>query len=317
MISIVTPCYNEEGNVAELHQRVRAAMALAQADYEHIFIDNASTDGTVARLKEIAAQDPKVRIIVNARNFGHIRSPYHAILQASGDAVILMVADLQDPPELIPEFIRKWREGHRIVIGVKSQSEESRAMFAIRRAYYGFLARIGEHALVRNFTGFGLYDRQVVEALRELREPYPYFRGLISEVGFDPVQIEYVQPVRRRGITKNNFYSLYDMAMLGITSHSKVPLRLATMGGFLLSLASFVVAMGYLAVKLLYWDSFSIGLAPLLIGLFFLFSVQLFFIGLLGEYIATIHTRVMNRPLVTEKERINFPASAGTPPGRP
>lgn len=317
LISVVTPCYNEEGNVAELHQRVRAAMAAIDGvAYEHIFIDNASTDGTVRLLREIAAADRNVRIIVNARNFGHIRSPYHAILQASGDAVMLIVADLQDPPELIPQFVRKWREGNRIVVGVKSQSGESQVMFAIRRAYYGFLARIGEHALVQNFTGFGLYDRQVIEALRELREPYPYFRGLISEVGFEPVQIEYVQPVRRRGITKNNFYSLYDMAMLGITSHSKVPLRLATMGGFLLSLVSFGVAVGYLIVKLLFWSSFSIGLAPLLIGLFFLFSVQLFFIGLLGEYIATIHTRVMNRPLVTEKERINFPTPADIPSER-
>lgn len=317
LISVVTPCYNEEANVAELHQRVQAAMALAgDVDYEHIFIDNASTDGTVRVLREIGVADRRVRIIVNARNFGHIRSPYHAILQASGDAVLLIVADLQDPPELIPEFVRRWREGHRIVVGVKSQSSESKAMFAIRRAYYGFLARIGEHALIRNFTGFGLYDRQVVEALRELREPYPYFRGLISEVGFEPVQIEYLQPVRRRGITKNNFYSLYDMAMLGITSHSKVPLRLATMGGFFLSVVSFGVAMAYLVVKLAYWDSFSLGVAPILIGLFFLFSVQLFFIGLLGEYIATIHTRVMNRPLVTEKERINFPGSTDAPPGR-
>ena len=317
LISVVTPCYNEEANVAELHQRVRAAMALVEGvAYEHIFIDNASTDGTLRELKEIAAADRNVRIIVNARNFGHIRSPYHAMMQVSGDAVMLIVADLQDPPELIPDFVRKWREGYRVVIGVKSHSGESRAMFAVRRAYYGFLARIGEQALVRNFTGFGLYDRQVIEALRALQEPYPYFRGLISEIGFEPAQIEYSQPVRRRGITKNNFYSLYDMAMLGITSHSKVPLRLATMGGFLLSLASFAVAIGYLVVKLLFWDSFSLGLAPLLIGMFFLFSVQLFFIGLLGEYIATIHTRVMNRPLVTEKERINFPESADRFPGR-
>jgi glycosyltransferase involved in cell wall biosynthesis len=314
LVSIVTPCYNEEDNVAELHRQVRAVMAKVDGvDYEHIFIDNASTDRTVEILSGLAAADPRVRVIVNARNFGHIRSPYHAILQAHGDAVVLLVADLQDPPELLGEFVRRWREGHRIVVGVKSQSHESALMFSIRKAYYGFLARVGEHRLIQNFTGFGLYDRSVVDALRRMQEPYPYFRGLISEIGYEPFRIEYVQPVRKRGITKNNFYSLYDMAMLGITSHSKVPLRLATMGGFLLSLVSLLIALVYLVYKLAFWDSFSLGLAPIVIGLFFFASVQLFFIGLLGEYIATIHTRVMNRPLVTEKERINFPDAPGRP----
>ena len=308
LISIVTPCFNEAENINELYKRVRTEMGkIDECDYEHIFIDNASTDATVDIIKSIADTDPRVRLIVNARNFGHIRSPYHAILQASGDAVILIVADLQDPPELLPEFIAKWRAGHRVVVGVKNQSHESPVMFAIRRTYYSFLARIGEHPIIQNFTGFGLYDRTVISALREMRDPYPYFRGLISEVGFDPVLIEYVQPVRRRGITKNNFYSLYDFAMLGITSHSKVPLRLATMGGFLLSIASLLTAVAYLALKLIFWNSFSIGIAPILIGLFFFFSVQLFFTGLVGEYIISIHTRVYNRPLVVEKERVNFP----------
>jgi len=310
LISIVTACFNEEANVAELHARVRAAMSQAgDVDYEHIFIDNASSDGTVEILKRLAATDPKVRLIVNARNFGHIRSPFHAILQAAGDAVVLLVADLQDPPELLPVFVSKWQEGHRIVAGVKVRSQESPVMSAIRRTYYAFLARIGEHIIIQNFTGFGLYDRKVIEVLRGMNDPYPYFRGLISEVGFDPVLVEYVQPTRRRGITKNNFYSLYDIAMLGITSHSKVPLRLATMSGFLLSLVSLAIALGYLAAKLMFWDSFQFGLAPILIGLFFFFSVQLFFIGLLGEYIVAIQTRVTNRPLVVEKERVNFPES--------
>ena len=313
LISIVTPCYNEAGNVAELCERVRAAMGrVDDCEYEHIFIDNASTDGTVDIIKGIISKDPRVRLIVNARNFGHIRSPYHAILQAAGDAVLLIVADLQDPPELIPEFIGKWREGHRIVAGVKTQSHESPVMFAIRRAYYRFLARVGEHPIIQNFTGFGLYDRQVIDALREMRDPYPYFRGLISEVGFKPALIEYVQPVRRRGITKNNFYSLYDIAMLGITSHSKVPLRLATMGGFFLSIVSLLIAAGYVVLKLFFWYNFPLGIAPILIGLFFFFSVQLFFTGLLGEYIVAIHTRVSNRPLVVEKERINFPQGPGS-----
>ena len=313
LISIVTPCFNEAENINELYKRVRTEMGkIGDCDYEHIFIDNASTDATVDIIKLIADTDPRVRLIVNARNFGHIRSPYHAILQASGDAVILIVADLQDPPELLPEFIAKWRAGHRIVVGVKNKSHESPVMFAIRRTYYSFLARIGEHPIILNFTGFGLYDRQVIAALREMQDPYPYFRGLISEVGFDPVLIEYVQPVRRRGITKNNFYSLYDIAMLGITSHSKVPLRLATMGGFLLSIASLLTAVGYLALKLIFWNSFSIGIAPILIGLFFFFSVQLFFTGLVGEYIISIHTRVYNRPLVVEKERVNFPDTSSS-----
>lgn len=326
LISIVTPCYNEQDNVAEVHRRVREIMGgVADADYEHIFIDNASTDATVEILRGIAAADPRVRLIINARNFGSLRSPYHAILEATGDAVILLVADLQDPPELIPEFIARWRAGAKVVVGVKAGSQESPAMFAIRRAYYGMLAKIGEHRLVQNYSGFGLYDRQMVDALRRMRDPAPYLRGLISEVGFEPERVEYMQASRKRGITSNNFYSLYDIAMLGITSHTKVPLRLATMGGFLLSLLSLLIAFMYLVAKLLFWDRFSIGTAPILIGVFFFSSVQLFFIGLLGEYIAAIHTRVMNRPLVVERERVNFPAGeagkegrgAGAPPTSP
>jgi len=308
LISIVTPCYNEQENVAEVHRRVREIMgAVEDVDYEHIFIDNASTDSTVSILREIAAGDPRSRLIINARNFGSLRSPYHAILEAQGDAVILLVADLQDPPELIPEFIARWKAGAKVVVGVKSGSQESAVMFAIRRAYYGLLASIGEHGLLQNFSGFGLYDRQMVDALRRMRDPSPYLRGLISEIGFEPSIVEYVQTARKRGITSNNFYSLYDIAMLGITSHSKVPLRLATMGGFLLSLLSLLIAFAYLVLKLVFWNQFSLGMAPILIGVFFFSSVQLFFIGLLGEYIATIHTRVMNRPLVVEQERVNFP----------
>jgi glycosyltransferase involved in cell wall biosynthesis len=309
LISIVTPCYNEQDNVAEVYRRVREIMgAVTDADYEHIFIDNASTDATVDILRGIAASDPRLRLIINARNFGSLRSPYHAILEAYGDAVILLVADLQDPPELIPEFIARWRAGAKVVVGVKAGSQESPVMFAIRRAYYGMLAKIGEHRLVQNYSGFGLYDRQMVDALRHMRDPSPYLRGLISEVGFEPSKVEYTQASRKRGITSNNFYSLYDIAMLGITSHTKVPLRLATMGGFLLSLISLLIAFLYMLAKLLFWDRFSLGTAPILIGIFFFSSVQLFFIGLLGEYIASIHTRVMNRPLVVERERVNFPA---------
>ena len=306
-ISIVTPCYNEEENVAELYRQVKAVFdGLPQYGYEHIFIDNASRDRTVAILKEIATIDHNVKIIVNTRNFGHIRSPYHGLLQSQGDAAILLVADLQDPPAMIADFLQKWEEGYPIVMGVKSQSKESSVMFAIRKLYYNFIGTVSEVELVKNFTGFGLYDQQVVKLLREMDDPYPYFRGLIADLGFESCQIEYVQPTRKRGITKNNFYTLYDMAMLGITNHSKVPLRLAAMAGFLMSVISFIIAMAYLVAKLVFWDNFALGTAPVVIGLFFLASVQLFFIGIIGEYIGAIYTQVQKRPLVVEKERINF-----------
>ena len=307
LISIVTPCYNEEANVAELYRQVRAVFdKLPQYCYEHIFIDNASKDRTVAILKEISGTDPNVKIIVNARNFGHIRSPYHALLQSSGEAVILVVADLQDPPPMIADFLEKWEQGYKVVLGVKHQSEESALMFAIRKMYYNFINRVSEIDLTKNNTGFGLYDKKIIEILRQIDDPYPYFRGLISDIGFESFKISYVQPARKRGITKNNFYTLYDIAMLGITNHSKVPLRLATMMGFLMGVVSFLIALAYLVAKLVFWDSFALGTAPVVIGLFFLASVQLFFIGIIGEYIGAIYTQVQKRPLVVEKERINF-----------
>jgi polyisoprenyl-phosphate glycosyltransferase len=306
-ISIISPTFNEEGNVEELCRRVKAVFsALPQHDYEHIFIDNDSTDRTVGILKELASRDRRIKIIVNARNFGHIRSPHHALLQTKGEAVIAMVSDLQDPPELIADFIRKWEEGFRIVIGVKAGSEESRLLYSARTLFYRLIQRLSEVTLVRNFTGFGLYDRKVVEALRTMNDPYPYLRGLICEIGFPRAEIPYVQPKRKRGWTKNNFFTLYDMAMLGITNHSKLPLRLAAFAGFVCAYLSLVTAVGYFMYKLLYWDSFQVGLAPLVIGLFFFSSVQLIFLGILGEYIGSIHTQVLNRPLVVEKERVNF-----------
>lgn len=306
-ISIVTPCFNEEKNVEELYRGVKEIFRqLPDYHYEHIFIDNCSTDQTVALLKEIAAQDPQVKIIINARNFGHIRSPFYGLLQATGDAVILMAADFQDPLELIPRFIEKWESGFPIVIGTKVQSHESAIMFAIRKFYYHLVARIANVRLIKNFTGFGLYDQSIIKILRQIDDPYPYFRGLISDIGFEIAEIPFVQPVRKRGITKNNFYTLYDIAMLGITSHSKVPIRLATMAGFALSAVSFFMALLFFVLKLLFWNSFSLGMAPILIGLFFFSSIQLFFIGLLGEYITSIHTLVQKRPLVIEKGRVNF-----------
>jgi glycosyltransferase involved in cell wall biosynthesis len=271
-----------------------------------IFIDNASKDRTSDILREMARDDHRVKVILNTRNFGHIRSPYYAILQAHGDAVITMASDFQDPPSLIPDFLKKWEEGFTAVVGVKDSSDESAAMFAVRSAYYRLIGRLADVELVKNATGFGLYDKVVIQTLRRIDDPYPYFRGLLADLGFKRAIITFHQPLRRRGITKNNFYTLYDMAMLGITNHSKVPLRLATMLGFAMSAISFVVAIGYLLAKLLFWYRFPIGLAPLLIAVLFFSSVQLFFIGLLGEYIGAIHTQVQKRPLVIEAERINF-----------
>jgi glycosyltransferase involved in cell wall biosynthesis len=307
LISIVTPCYNEVGNVEDLHTQIVQVMSeLPGYEFEHIYIDNASTDGTVPILRRLAATDPRVKVILNARNFGHIRSPFYGILQAHGDAVICMSSDLQDPPILIKEFVRKWAEGFKAVLGVKTRSKETRLFFALRKLYYRVLGKLSEVRLVENFTGFALYDQQVVQILRKMDDPYPYIRGLIAEIGFEAAKVEFLQPKRKRGITKNNLYTLYDMAMLGFISNTKVPLRLATMVGFLTAGISLLVGLFYFVYKLIYWQSFVTGLAPLVVGLFFVGGVQLFFLGIVGEYIGAIYTQVRHRPLVIEKERINF-----------
>jgi glycosyltransferase involved in cell wall biosynthesis len=306
LISIVTPCYNEEDNIEELCQRVAKVMAAQPYDYEHICIDNCSTDETISKIKEIATHDKRLKLIVNARNFGHIRSPYYGILQSRGDACVLIASDLQDPPEMIAEFIKKWEQGYKTVLAVKPESEESPVMFGLRKAYYRLIGRISEVPLVRNATGAGLFDRAVVDILRSIQDPYPYFRGLLCEIGFPIALVPFKQPRRQRGVTKNNFYTLYDIAMLGITNHSKVPLRLMAIGGFFLSFLSLIVAMAFFVAKLVYWDSFELGIAPLLIGVFFFGAMQAFFIGVLGEYIGSIHTQVRNMPLVVENERVNF-----------
>jgi polyisoprenyl-phosphate glycosyltransferase len=308
LLTILTPCFNEEGNVREVYQQVKAAMqTLPGYDYEHLFIDNASKDKTVEILRELAAADKRVKVIVNTRNFGQVRSPYHGFLQARGDAVLGCVADLQDPPELIPQFVKKWEEGYKVVIGVKRGSRESWLISRARKFYYWLVARLSSDVeLVQNFTGFGLYDREVIEQFRSTDEQYPYFRGLVSDFGYEPAVIDYVQAARKRGRTKNDFFSLYDMAMLGITNHSKVPLRIAAMAGFTISVLSLLVAFGYLIAKLMFWNELQLGTAPLLIGIYFFGAVQLFFTGVLGEYIGAIHTQVHKRPLVVEKERINF-----------
>ena len=306
-LSIVSGCYNESGNAEELVVRLTKVMeTLPQYDYEQIVIDNASTDGTQEILRKLASKNPRLKVILNARNFGHVRSPYHGMLQASGDAVIYLASDLQEPPELIPDFIKQWEQGAKAVVGIKNSSAESAIFFAVRRLYYGLVEKLADTRTIQNFTGFGLYDRTIIEYCKKLGDPYPYFRGLIAEIGLPVERIAYHQPLRKRGFTKNNFYTLYDMAMLGITNFSKVPLRLATMLGFLTAALSLLVAVGYLIYKILFWQNFAIGTAPMVIGLFFFASVQLLFIGILGEYIGAIHTQVLNRPLVVEKERINF-----------
>lgn len=304
-VGVVLPCYNEEGNVDELHERLTKAFAgLPQYTYELLFIDNASTDGTVAKIRAIIARDARARLIVNARNFGHIRSPFHALLEAPGDCVIAMCTDLQDPPELIPQFLEQWARGASMVLGQKKTSQESPLFFLLRGLYYRIAHAMAEVPLLEHVTGFGLYDRRVIEIMRGFADPYPYGRGMIAEIGLPYVTIPYEQPLRKRGITKNNFYTLFDLAMLGFTSHSKVPLRVATIAGFLLSGLSLLLAIAFLILKLTFWYSLPAGYAPAVIGIFFLGSVQIFLIGLLGEYVGAILTQVRRRPLAVEATRI-------------
>lgn len=306
LISVVTPLFNEEDNVTVLCDRVAAVMQSLPYEYEHVCIDNCSKDGTVALLRERAAKDCRLKVIVNTRNFGHIRSPYHALLQAHGDAVVVIAGDLQDPPEMIPEFVRQWEAGFKTVMAVKPESDEASILLFVRKLYYRVVNRISEVPLINNATGAGLYDRAVLDVLRRIKDPYPYARGLVCEIGYPIATVPFKQPRRVRGVTSQNFYTLYDLAMLGITKHSRVPLRLMAMLGFGLSCLSLLTALGYLLAKVVFWNSFELGLAPVLIGIFFFGAMQLFFLGLLGEYIGAIQTQVRNLPLVVEAERINF-----------
>jgi glycosyltransferase involved in cell wall biosynthesis len=313
-ISIITPCFNEEANVLILYNQVREVMAdIGRYEYEHIFIDNHSTDHTVAILKHIAAQDPNVKVIVNARNFGHIRSPIHALFQARGDAMIGIVADLQDPPPLIADLIHEWENGAFCVLGIKRASDEASLMFWLRRQYYRLAERLSSIQTIQNYTGFGLYDRRVVELVRSFDDPYPYFRGMIADIGLPTVQLLYDQPARRFGVTKNNWYTLYDIGMLGIINHSKVPLRLATFAGFAGAALSFLTALGYLVAKLVLWNTFTVGVAPMLIGVFFVLSIVLVCLGIMGEYVGAIYTQIQHRPYAVELERLNFDYGFGAP----
>jgi len=309
LISIVTPCLNEEDNVREIYSQIKAIFEnLPDYNYEHIFIDNASTDKTIETLREIAKEDKNIKIILNTRDFGQVRSPMHAFMQAKGEAVIGLCCDLQDPPELIPDFLKKWEEGYKMVLGVKNNAKDTLLMSFFRKTFYKLMEIMTDSNIkhIKNLTGFGLYDRKVVDIMKSVDDPCPYIRGLIGDIGFEPAFIFFDKPARKKGLTKNNFYTLYDMAILGITSYSKMPLRIATLAGFTLSILSLLAAICYFIAKLLFWYNFPMGTAPILISIFFFSSVQLFFIGIIGEYIGFIHTRQLKRPLVFEKERINF-----------
>ena len=307
LLSIVTPTYNEVDNIESLLDSIREAIApLDQYEFEIIVIDNCSSDGTQEKIREIAGMDPRIKAIFNVRNFGHIRSPYYGILQSNGVATIYLASDFQDPPDLIPKFIEEWEKGWKLVMAVKPVSKSSPLMHFLRKLYYKFLDNISDIEILKDATGFGIYDKKIIEHLKEINDPYPFLRGIICELGYPIKSIPFIQPRRLGGITKNNFYTLLDIAMLGLVSHSKVPIRIASLLGFLLGCVSILIALYFLVMKLILWDSFPLGSAPAIIGLFFMFGIQLFFVGILGEYIGSIHTHVRNRPIVVERERINF-----------
>lgn len=308
LISIASGCFNEVENIPLLYERCLAVLKkFPEYDYEFVIEDNLSTDGTREVLRKIAADDPKFKVILNANNYGHIRSPFNALLNASGDAVVWMCSDLQEPPEVIETFLKRWQEGYKVAVGVRSDTKASLVMEFFRKCYYSLLAKLAPDAsVIPKFTGFGLYDKCFIDALKKFKDPYPYFRGLVSEIGFKRIEVPFVQAAREHGKTKNNFFTLYDMAMTGFVNHTKLPLRLAIFSGFVIGMFSVLIALAYLVIKLIWWDTFNLGLAPLVIGMFFLGAVQLFFIGIIGEYIGAIHTQVKNKPLVIEEERINF-----------
>ncbi|MCI8888336.1 MAG: glycosyltransferase family 2 protein [Hungatella sp.] len=312
-ISIVVPCYNEEENVEALADALREIFrqSLQSYGYEIIFIDNDSKDRTREIIRRLGEKDKGIKGIFNAKNFGQFNSPYYGMLQSTGDCTVLMAADFQDPVEMIPKYVKEWESGYRIVIGIKKSSQENPLMYWLRGCYYKMIKRLSDVEQIEQFTGFGLYDRKFIQVLRELDDPTPFLRGIVAELGFRRKEIPYEQPKRRAGKTSNNFYRLYDAAMLSVTSYTKAGLRLATIFGGLCCGVSMMVALVYLVMKLMYWDRFAAGMAPLLIGMCFLGSVQIFFIGMVGEYVLAINSRVMKRPLVIEEERINFDKGSG------
>lgn len=309
-ISIMIPCYNEVENVEPMSFAITNIMkeALSNYEYEILFIDNCSIDGTREKLEEICSKDKRIKAIFNVTNFGQFNSPFYGLCQTTGDCTIGISCDFQDPVELIPRFVEEWEKGHKIVSGIKTSSKENPVVYFLRSMYYKMIKNMSDTEMIEHFTGFGLYDKTFIDILRKLDDPIPFLRGIVAEYGhgFNRIDIEYEQKKRRAGKTHNNFYSLYDAAMLSITSYTKVGLRLATILGFISSGVSLLVALIYLVLKLVNWHSFQAGNAPLLIGVYVIGSLQLFFIGLLGEYILNINTRVIHRPLVVEEKRINF-----------
>ena len=307
-ISVMIPCYNEQENVGPMSEALVKMFneELPQYDYEILFIDNYSTDLTRPKLRQICEGNKKIKAIFNARNFGQNNSPYYGILQTTGDCTVSMACDFQDPVELIPKYVKEWENGYKIVVAVKTSSKENKFIYFLRSAYYKFIKKFSDAEQIEHFTGSGLYDRSFVEVLRDLHDPKPFLRGIVGELGFSRKEIPFEQPERRAGKTHNNFYTLYDAAMLSITSYTKIGLRLATIGGGILAALSLLVAIIYLILKLCMWYDFPAGMAPVTIGMFVLGSIQIFFIGFLGEYILNINERIMNRPLVVEEERINF-----------
>jgi glycosyltransferase involved in cell wall biosynthesis len=306
-ISVATSCYNEEGNIAEFCSRVQAVFAkFPQYDYEIIIADNCSSDRTRDILRSLAAQDKRLKLLFNSNNFGHIRSPYNAMLMANGDATVALCSDLQDPPELIADFLLGWEKGYKVVCGVDTVSDEPALMHFLRSCYYWLMEKLSDCRQIRHFHGFGLYDRQFMQALRSYRDTYPYLRGQIAEIGFKQLEVPYRKPARKAGKSKNNFFTLYDNAMIGFINHTKLPLRLAVFAGFLLAGCSLLIALGYLVYKLIFWDTFNLGIAPLVIGLFFFSAVQLIFTGIIGEYLGAVWTQVKQSPLAIVEEKINF-----------
>lgn len=308
VISILVPTYNEEENVEPLSEAIIEEMGknLPQYDYELVFIDNDSNDRTREKIRGLCAGNPKIRAIFNAKNFGQFNSPYYGLLQTNGECTILMCADFQDPIYMIPKLVHEWEQGNKIVIGIKSKSKENKIMYFLRSCYYKLIKRMSSVEQIEHFTGFGLYDKEFIDVLRGLDDPTPFLRGIVAELGFKRKDIEYQQERRRAGKTHNNWYSLYDAAMLSFTSYTKVGMRIATILGVILSGISILVALMYLIMKLVFWERFVAGMTPILLGIFIFGSIQLFFIGLLGEYIMNINSRVTRRPLVIEEERVNF-----------
>ena len=307
-ISVMIPCYNELENVVPMSEAVveQFEKNLPEYDYELVFIDNCSTDGTRNKLEEICAKNNKIKAIFNAKNFGQFNSPFYGMCQTTGDATITMCCDFQDPVDLIPQFVREWEKGYKIVAAIKTSSDENSLMYFLRTCYYKLIKKMSNVEQIEHFTGTGLYDKSFIKVLKELDDPTPFLRGIVAELGFKRKDIYYKQNMRRSGKTHNNWYSLYDAAMLSFTSYTKIGLRMATIIGFLFATINMLIAMGYLIAKLIWWDNFTLGTAPMLIGIFFIGSIQLFFLGLMGEYILNINTRVMKRPLVVEEKRINF-----------